>query len=89
MKTPDEILKESARRNGNPEWNKDRYPMLHKEVIEAIESYHAQFEGECEWHSGDGGIYQLPGCCAVGIKDKGLVYSYTYCPFCGKTIKRT
>ena len=48
MKTPEEILKESARRNGNPEWNEDRYPMLHKEVIEAIEAYHAQYEEKFE-----------------------------------------
>lgn len=85
-KTPLEILKESALKNGNPEWRENCYPGTTKEVIEAIEAYHSQFEGECEclWIYTERNAYH-----GETIIDNYTFSLYTNCPFCGRKIKRT
>jgi RNA polymerase-binding transcription factor DksA len=54
-------------------------------VLKILESHQSQ--EVCEWKTDDGNIEVQ--CSAIQMINNGLRYSYTYCPFCGKPIKRT
>jgi len=87
MKTPEECLIEQCKKVRMPFPDTSIARLCHETVI----SYHAQFEGECEWEVI--GLSACPECLGLSFPDdmEKSVYvsgTYNYCPFCGSKIKR-
>jgi len=55
--------------------------------ITAIRTFHAQYEGECEWRILRGTDWLFPNC-YTGEPYYIQTDKYKYCPFCGRKIKR-
>lgn len=61
------------------------------EATQAIEDYHAQFEGECEWKCLKEAFYTYKPQCfksEVIIRHFPIPDEQIYCPYCGRKIKK-
>jgi hypothetical protein len=63
------------------------YVLLESDFNRLLESYYAQFEGECKWkYKGNG--YYIVGCDESKSNQTVNSIDFTYCPYCSLKIKR-
>ena len=83
MKTPEECLSDATCETVDELEKCREVPIVRpSEAVEAIEAYHAQFEGECKWESKP--FEQTKISCGAKIVS-GVI---NYCPYCGRKIER-